>query len=391
MKNDLNIIKFLNNNKGMNQADIANELKVSQQLISRMKNSDIELLSPERKKQLIKVAGIYWDMGKVEKYNYYPKFVRKQDKERSRFPPDASIDPKGRIRLRHDDKYYVAKVDCINTEWAVFAQSVENEEEWFQFLRDIAQPAELPSYKYLGSKEKDDDEFIKKFLIGLVKAGFTFSRTCTNAKNNKNFNVFLKRFLGTMFDFQSLYQDFKFSLTYENAPLNIRSFYDKLETLHSHCVDSAVIQTIADMDPLTVDFIDGENLKYITKISLNKIDESVDYWRTNCNHYYWKCDENLFNKIELKGWIYSIERLVDSLNQLAIDNDLISNEGQIHDASANSETTSSTNIYAEVQSSSNEKIDTSSWSISERLIYEKLQSNEKLMQEILTKINKGGA
>ena len=90
-------------------------------------------------------------------------------------------------------KYYLAEFDCINTEWAVFAQSVENEEEWFQFLRELAQPEKLPSYQYQGSEEKDDDEFIKNFLTGLVKVGFNFPRNCANAKNNKNFKRISKK------------------------------------------------------------------------------------------------------------------------------------------------------------------------------------------------------
>ena len=165
-------------------------------------------------------------------------------------------------------------------------------------------------------------------------------------KTIKTLNVFLKRFLGNMLDFQPLYQDFKFSLTYENAPIKIRSFYQQLEKLHSLCIDSAVIQTIADMEPLEIDFIDGENLKYINKVAIKRIDEVVEYWRGNCNYYFWQCDEELFNKINLKGWKFIIDGIADSLKKEAINGDDPKfNEGQIHDAAAKSKTTSSNNIY----------------------------------------------
>lgn len=329
-----NIVKYILETTDMTQTDIANQLKakkkkgsdvetkITQASISQWSRGDIP---NERAIELLKIAGLYWELEYLIDYDTY---------EDPDFPPDEDSLPLPEF-LRDRS---------VDSRWNILVKTEKNQNDWYDFITDMLSPKK---YKNIESEYNDNDflKFARKCLFLLIEAGFIVPESPESIKSTDSvlFNLFRKWMHRiTVLQYwcaSSLPQDkHNFPNLYENLP----------KIALAQCIVGSNYQVPEKTDPIALrNFIE---------------------------------DVNQLSKVVIEGyhaWEFSIMESFfgdDSFNEILIYTNNDANDNISHSSS----TTSSDEI---------QKNDDKYLSYSEKKILNGIQNNEKLLKEILEKLN----
>jgi len=332
---NLNIVKYILETTEMNQTDIANklkakkkkgidkEVKVSQASISQWSRGSIP---DDRAIELLKIAGLYWELEDYIDYDNY---------EDPDFPPDGDSSIPLPDFLR--DK-------SVESKWNVLVKTEKNQNDWYQFISDMLSPKQ---YKNIKSEFNDNDfvKFARECLFLLNLAGFVVPESPPSNKSTDSvlFNLF-RKWMNRITILQ-----YWCASTLPQDKHNFPTLYGNLsEIALAQCIVGSNRQVPEKTDPLALkNFVEGVN-----RISKTSIDNYYAWQGFHMESYF---DDDSFNEI----LIYSNDDKNDNISQ-----------------------SSSTTSSDEIQQNDDKYL-----SYAERKIMDRLNANEKLIQELHQKID----
>lgn len=331
---NLNIVKYILESTEMTQTDIANKLKakkrkgsdeetkVSQASISQWSRGS---LPDDRAIELLKIAGLYWEL---EDYIDYDNF------EDPDFPPDKDSLPL--------PDFFRSK--SVDSKWNVLVKTEKNQNDWYEFISDMLSPKQ---YKNIKSEFNDNDfvKFARECLFLLNGAGFVVPESPELIKSTDSvlFNLFRK----WMHRITILQYWCASSLPQDKH--NFPELYGNLsEIAIAQCIVGSNYQVPEKTDPLALrNFVERVN-----RISKTSIDSYYAWQSFHMENFF---GDDSFNEI----LIYSNDDTTDNISQL-----------------------SSTTSSDEIQQNDDKYL-----SYAERKIMDRLKANEKLVQELHQKID----
>lgn len=334
---NLNIVKYIIETTGLTQTDIANQLeakkrkgsdeetKVSQASISQW--SRTEKLPEDREIELLIIAGLYWELEYVIDYDSYVD---------ADFPPDPDEVP--------TDFPEWMRERVVDSRWHIVVKTEKNQNDWYDFITDMLSPKK---FKNIESESKDNDfvKFARECLFLLIEAGFIVPESPESIKSTDSvlFNLF-RRWMHRITILQywcasSLPRDKRnFPHLYKNLP----------KIALAQCIAGSGYKVPEKTDPLALkNFIEDAN--QLSKVAI----EGYHFWELSIMESFFVDDS--FNEI----LIYNNDDTKDNISQ-----------------------SSSTASSDEIQ-----KDDDKYLSYSEKKILNGIQNNEKLLKEILEKLN----
>jgi len=178
-----NIVKYILKATDMTQTEIANKLKarkwksgdgetkVTQASVSQWSRG--EKLPVYREIELLKIAGLYWELEDYIDYDNY---------EDPGFPPDGDSSIPLPDLLR--DK-------SVDSKWNILVKTELNQNNWYEFITDMLSPKK---YKNFESEYNDNDflKFARQCIFLLNDAGFIVPESPGLIENNNPalFNLF---------------------------------------------------------------------------------------------------------------------------------------------------------------------------------------------------------
>jgi hypothetical protein len=331
-----NIVKYILETTNMNQTEIANKLKpkkrkgsdketkVTQASISQWSRGD--KLPSDRAIELLQIAGIYWELEYVQDYDNISDY-RENSLDEPIPTPEWMRDT------------------VVDPRWHIVVKTEQNQNDWYNFIDNVLSPKK---FKNIQSESNDNDfvKFARECLFHLIEAGFIVPESPESIKSSNSilFNLFRKWMHRiTVLQYwcaSSLPQDnYNFPRLYLNLP----------KIALAQCIVGSNYQVPEKTDPLDLrNFVEE-----VSRISKTSIDS---YYAWEAFHMESFFGEDSFNEI----LIYSKDGTNDNISQSSL-------------------TTSSDEI---------QKDDDKYLSYSEKKILNGIQNNEKLLKEILEKLNK---
>ena len=333
---NLNIVKYILETTEMTQTDIANKLKarkrkgsdeetkVSQASISQWSRGDIP---DHRANELLRIAGLYWKLEDIVDYDNYNDHIMHPSDEEPIYYSES-------VRLK-----------TVDSRWNVLVKTEANQNDWYEFITDMLSPKK---FKNIESEYNDNDflKFARECLFLLIEAGFIVPENPESIKSAGSvlFNLFRK----WMHRITVLQYWCASSLPQERH--NFPNLYENLPKIAlAQCIVGSDYQVPEKTDPLALrNFI--EDASQTSRVII----EGYHAWQ-------FASMENFFDD--------------DSFNEILINTKDVSNDN----SSQTSTSTSSDEIHQN---------DDKYLSYSEKKILTGIQNNEKLLKEILEKLNR---
>ena len=216
-----NVVDFLKFDQGMNQEEIAENLKsltpdlsnINQTAISRYKQSfskyvgetkylDTYLVKPEVQKAFLQLAGLYWNLFDIPK-NLYPK-------------------------VETEDTHIL-----VDPEWQVFVQSEENQNDWYRFFVNKFDSSQLNDFKAILRYQQS----VREFLLLLNRCCFEFSHIESEFEEDPQFVSLSIKWAKRLTQLQSWWDQIL-------GQLKGSSYYPKVKDFYLQLYKVAFIQVI---------------------------------------------------------------------------------------------------------------------------------------------------
>ena len=331
---NLNIVKYILETTDMTQTDIANKLKAKKRKGSKKETKVSQAsisqwsrggIPDDRAIELLKIAGLYWELEDVIDYDSLE---------------DQNL-PEGEESIPFPD---FLREKSVDSNWNVLVKTEKNQNDWYDFIADMISPKQ---YHNIESEYNHNDfvKFARECLLLLNYAGFTVPE---NPKLIKSTDSALYNLFRNWMHRLTVLQYWSASSLPQVDHIYPNLYGNLSEIALAQCIVRSNYEVPEKTDPILLsNFVDSVN-----RSSKNSI-----------NQYF------SFQNFELLSLFDD-----DFFNELLIFNTTVVNDNIIQSSS--------------IPLSDETQIDDDKYlSYSEKKILDGIKNNEKLLKQILEKLN----